>query len=70
LLHSTVGQGIGEHEAKEIARRFFEQHYSVSVEGIILDDGIWQVEIILTAFGQQNRKVEIDAETGKIVNIV
>ncbi len=69
MLNSTVRQGIDEYEAKEIARRFFEQHYSVSVENVILEDGIWQVEVVLTAFGQQNRKVGIDAETGKIVNI-
>jgi hypothetical protein len=62
-------QGVGEHEVKEIARKFFEQHYSVSVENVILEDGIWQVKVILTAFGQQGRKLGIDAETGNIVNI-
>jgi len=69
LLKPTVQQSIGESEAKEITRRFFEQHFSVSVENAILEDGIWQVEVVLSAFGEQARTIRIDAKTGKIVNL-
>lgn len=60
--------GIGEENAKKIAVRFLEQHYSVlDVKEAVFEDGIWTVTVLISPFGNQSRKVRIDAKSGKII---
>ncbi len=51
-----------------MAKSFLDSIW-VCVGNVVLEDGIWQDKVILTEFGQQARKLGIDTETGKIVNI-
>jgi len=65
----TVNLGIDSNNAKEIATRFLEQHYSVlEIKQIVLQDGIWIVTVSLSSFDDQIRKVRKDAKTGKIID--
>jgi hypothetical protein len=59
---------INEEEALDIARRFLEQHYSISaIENIALEDNVWKVTLLVSCYGTQIREVEINAKTGNII---
>lgn len=59
---------IDEEYAKEIAKRFLEQHHSVHyIKEAVLEDDIWTVTLLISSFGDQVRKVRIDAKSGMIM---
>jgi uncharacterized membrane protein YkoI len=60
---------IDEKKAKEIASTFLQQHYSVLIpDRALLKDEIWIVTALISSFGEQSRKVRIDAKTGRIID--
>ena len=60
---------IDSDKAKEIARKFLEQHYSIhNVTDAVLEDGVWTITVLISSFGDQIRKVRIDAKTGRIID--
>lgn len=68
-LVTTVSLSIDSNNAKEIATRFLEQHYSIlEIKQTVLQDGIWIVTVSLSSFDDQIRKVRIDAKTGRIID--
>jgi uncharacterized membrane protein YkoI len=59
---------ISEEKAIEIARRFLQQHHSVSViENIVLEGNVWKITLLVSSFGSQIKEVEINATTGNII---
>jgi uncharacterized membrane protein YkoI len=65
----AAGLSIDSGEAKEIATRFLEQHYSVlEIKQAVLQDDSWTVTVSLSSFNDQVRKVRIDAKTGRIID--
>lgn len=68
-IAKSTGTVIGDVEAKEIARRFLEQHFSIhGIKQPVLKDGIWTVTASISSFGDQARKVRIDAKSGRIID--
>ena len=66
---ASVGLCNDASKAKEIARRFFEQHYSVlETEQAILQNDAWIVNVLLSSSNDEGRKVRIDAKTGRIID--
>ena len=60
---------IDSDNAKEIAIRFLEQHYSIlEIKQTVLQDNIWTVTVLLSTSNDQMRKVRIDAKTGRIID--
>lgn len=60
---------IGEDEAKEIAVRFLEQHYSViNVTKAAFEDGMWTVTVLISSLGTKLRKVLVDAKNSKVID--
>ena len=66
---TIAGLSIDSNNAKGIATRFLEQHYSVlEIKQAVLEDDIWMVAVLLSSFDNQSRKVRIDAKTGRIID--
>ena len=60
---------IDSNNAKEIAIRFLEQHYSIiETKQAVLQDDIWTVTVLLSSPNDQIRKIRINAKTGKIID--
>jgi len=60
---------INSDRAKEIAEIFIEQHYSIlEIKEPMLEDGIWTVRLLISAFGEQPRTIRIDAKNGRIID--
>jgi len=56
-------------KAKGITEIFLEQHFSIlEIKEPILEDGIWIVKAVISAFGEHPRTVQIDAKSGKIIS--
>lgn len=60
---------IGEDEAKEIAVRFLEQHYSViNVTKATFENGMWTVTVLISSLGTKLRKVLVDAKNSRVID--
>jgi len=60
---------INSNKAKGIAEIFIEQHYSIlEIKEPALEDGVWVVQALVSAFGEQPRTIRIDAKTGRIIS--
>ena len=65
----SVGVVVDEDEAKEIAIRFLEQHYSViNIANAVFNDNVWTVTVLISSFGNQLRKIRIDAKSSRIID--
>ncbi|MFI5405560.1 MAG: hypothetical protein ACHQ1D_03490 [Nitrososphaerales archaeon] len=66
---TVVNHGIDSDKAKEIAIKYLEQHHSViEATQAVLKDDIWSVTVSTSSFGEQARKIRIDAKTGRILS--
>lgn len=55
--------------AEKAAENFLQQHYSIlEIKEVALKNGMWEVTVLTSAFGEQVKKVRIDAKTGRITN--
>lgn len=55
-------------QAKEIARKFLEQHHSIyKIEEPVLKDGVWLVGILVSSPHTRKFLVEVNSRTGHIV---
>jgi len=60
---------INSDKAKGIAQIFIEQHYCIhEIKEPIFEDGIWIVQVLVSAFGEQPRTIRIDAKNGRIIS--
>ena len=67
-MMKSACRNIGEEKAVEIARRFLQQHYSVSaIENIVLEGNVWKITLLVSSFGSQIKEIEINATTGNII---
>jgi hypothetical protein len=57
---------INEIEAKEIAKKFLEQHFSIIVAHAVLKETEWIVTARVGFLPDQVKKVAIDVITGKV----
>ena len=57
---------MNEFEAKEIAKKFLEQHFSIIVAHAVLKGDEWIVTARVGFLPDQVKKVAIDADTGKV----
>jgi len=63
-----MDQALEVERIKEIAIKFFSQHYSVSsVKSIEMEDGLWKVTLDGQAFGDKTIKIFIDPNIRKIL---
>lgn len=68
-MMAVVNHGIDSEKAKEIAIRYLEQHHSViEATQAILKDDVWSVTVTTSSFGEQTRKIRIDANSGRILS--
>ena len=59
---------VDSYRAADIARKFFEQYHSgVAIKDIELNDEIWFVTVGVGFLFEEVKKIEIDANTGKIL---
>ena len=58
---------IDAEKAKELARRFLGQYYTVIDVKAVLDNNIWIVTTYLGFSNTQTKQVRIDAYSGKIL---
>ena len=66
---AVVNHGIDSDKAKEIAIRYLEQHHSViEATQAVLKDDIWSITVLTSSFGEQTRKIRIDAKTGRVMS--
>lgn len=55
--------------AEKAAENFLQQHYSIlEIKEVALKNGVWEVTVLTSAFGERVKKVRIDSKTGRIVN--
>ncbi len=54
-------------KAKELARRFLSQYYTVIDAKAVLDNNVWTVTTYLGFSNTQTKQVRIDACSGKIL---
>lgn len=55
--------------AEKAAENFLQQHHSIlEIKEVALKNGMWEVTVLTSAFGERVKKVMIDAKTGRIVN--
>lgn len=67
-LMKSADAVISEDDAKQIAKRFLEQHHSIhSVKETVLEDDVWTVTVLISSYDNQSRKVRIDAQSGMIL---
>jgi hypothetical protein len=57
---------MNELEAKEIARKFLEQHFSIIVAHAVLNGDEWVVTARVGFLPDQVKNVAIDANTGRV----
>ncbi len=58
-------------QAKEIAREFLQQHYSViQTEAPVLNEGVWLVDVVVSAPNNRKFHVKISSKTGQIMEFV
>jgi len=57
--------------AEQIARSFFEQQHDVhNTKAVRFENGIWVVEgEVSSGYGENIKKLRIDAKTGKIIDV-
>ena len=66
---AVVNRDIDSEKAKEIAIRYLEQHHSViDAKEAVLKEDVWTVMVSTSSFGEQARKIRIDAKTGRILS--
>lgn len=59
---------IDENQAKETAKNFLQQHYSVNkIERTVLKDGVWIVDVLVSVPNTRIINVKINAKTGFIL---
>jgi len=59
---------INEVQAKDIAREFLQQHYSViKAEIPVLKEGAWLVEVWVSAPNIKKFQIKISSKTGQIM---
>lgn len=55
--------------AEKAAENFLQQHYSIlEIKEVALKNGVWEVTVLTSAFGERVKRVMIDAKTGRITN--
>ena len=56
-------------DIEQRARNFLEQHYCVLyIKKRGKDNGVWEVEATVSAFGEKAIRLRIDDTSGKIIN--
>lgn len=59
---------VDSYQAASIARKFFEQyHTGVEIKDMDLRDGVWHVVVGVDFLYEKIKKIEIDADTGRII---
>lgn len=59
---------VDSYRATGIARKFFEQyHTGVEIKDMELKDDVWLITVGVGFLFEQIRKIEIDADTGRII---
>lgn len=62
-----VGQ-LDSKQAQELAIRFLEQHHStIKTENVTLEDGVWIVEVLVSAPHNRKFRVKVNAKTGYVL---
>ena len=60
---------INSEKAKGITEIFIEQHFSIrKIKEPVFEDGVWTVEALISAIGDESRTLRIDAKNGRIID--
>lgn len=63
-----MSQEIDRSRAKEAAVSFLQRYHKITrVERIVLVDGVWQVDVLVSSPARRKLQVEIDATSGSIL---
>ncbi|HJU14474.1 MAG TPA: hypothetical protein VJ792_08485 [Candidatus Nitrosotalea sp.] len=63
-----MSQAVDRVRAREAAVNFLQRYHNVvRVERIVLVDGVWQVDVLVSSPTKRKLQVEIDSHTGNIL---